>query len=190
MGAVRSEDERSIATPMPEVAARIAALLLCAIFAWAAAVKLLGYERWSAILDRYGLPPIVTAIARPTVPIAEAAIAIFGAFLSPRIGAAAALAVLAGFSLAVLRARRINGDKLPCGCFGGSEERHYRTMIIRNGVLGAFAAAVLLADEHVDPVATALPTIDDALPVALVVVGFAVALWTAAQVSNAMRRSR
>ena len=190
MGPARSEDERSIATPMPEVVARLAALLLFTIFAWAAAMKLVSYDRWSAILDRYGLPSMLRTAARPGVPIAEGAIAIAGVFLSPRIGAAAALAVLAGFSLAVLRARTINGDKLPCGCFGGSEERHYRTMIFRNGLLAASAAAVLLADEYVDPVAASLPATGDALPFVLALAGLGLALWTASQVSNAMKRSR
>lgn len=110
-------------------------------------MKLIRYERWTAIVDRYALPSVLGAIAKPTVPIAELAIAVVGLFVSPAIGASAALAALALFSLAVLRARRINGDKLPCGCFGGSEERHYRTMILRNGLLGALAAAILLAPQ-------------------------------------------
>ena len=129
---------------MPETLARFASLLLCATFGWAAVVKLLRYERWTAIVDRYALPSFLGTIAKPGVPLAEVAIAVTGVFVSQRVGAAAALAALALFSLAVLRARAINGDKLPCGCFGGSEERHYRTMILRNALLSTLAATVLL----------------------------------------------
>ena len=190
MGAGSSEDERSIATLVPEVTARIASLLLCTTFAWAALAKLLGYGRWTVILERYGLPSALRRVAAPGIPAGEAAIAVTGAFLTPRIGAAAALATLAVFSLAVLRARRINGDKLPCGCFGGSEERHYRTMILRNAFLAALAAAVLLGPRSLHPLDLSVPTIDDALPAALVVTGLALAAWTALQVSNALKRSR
>ena len=175
---------------MPEATARIASLLLGATFAWAGVVKLLGYGRWSAILERYGLPGPLRAAAAPGVPAGEVAIAVTCAFVSPRAGAAAALALLSLFSLAVIRARSINGDRLPCGCFGGSEERHYRTMILRNAFLGALAGAVLLADGRVEPLSPALPTWGDALPALLVVCGAALAVWTVLQVSNAMKRSR
>ena len=157
---------------MPEITVRIALLLLAAAFTWAAVAKLVAFRRWSAVIARYGLPAPMDRIAGPLVPLAELAIAVTMLFVSARVGAAAAVGALALFSLAVLRARSINGDRLPCGCFGGTEERHYRTMIWRNAGLGALAAIVLLAHpERTDVGFPSAPEGSEMLPAALAVVG-------------------
>jgi hypothetical protein len=175
---------------MPEATARIAAVLLAGAFTWAAVAKILAFARWRAVLARYGLPSPLRRTALVGVPGGEVAIAAVTLFVSARAGAAAAVGALALFSLAVLRARAINGDTLPCGCFGGTEERHYRTMLWRNAALGALAAIVLLARE--DPVGAGTeltrPSGPDLLPAILVVVGGAVMVWMAWQVASAFRR--
>ena len=174
---------------MPETTVRIAVLLLAAAFMWAAAAKFFAFPRWKAVIARYGLPAPIDRIAVPLVPVAELAIAIVMLFISARVGAAAAVGALALFSLAVLRARSINGDRLPCGCFGGTEERHYQTMIWRNTGLGVLAAVVLLARDEPAAIGTpASPEGAELLPAALAVFGGIVVLWTAWQVGAAFRR--
>lgn len=170
---------------MPDATARFAAMFLAAVFVWAAASKVFSYTRWNATLNGYGLPHALLAIAAPVVPMLEIVTAALLLF-APRAGAAAVLAILGMFSLAILRARDKSGDKLPCGCFGGSEQRDYRTMLWRNTFLAGLAAIVLFADGSVEPVLPDAPTGQEWLPVALVVVGALVALWTGLRVTDAL----
>lgn len=171
---------------MPEATARFAAIVLAAILAWAATSKLLSFARWNVTLNGYGLPRVVRAIAAPGVPMLELLIAA-GLVVAPRAGAAGALALLGAFCLAILRARAVSGDKLPCGCFGGSNERDYRTMLWRNSALVLLAAVVLGADEPVSIGMPAAPGKGELLPVILIVTGGLLALWTALRVSAALR---
>lgn len=171
---------------MPEATARFAAMLLAAVFVWAAASKLFSFTRWNVTLDGYGLPRVVRSIAAPVVPMIELATAALLLFAS-RAGAAAALAILGMFCLAILHARDVSGDYLPCGCFGGSEQRGYRSMLWRNAVLGGLAAIVLFAEGRIDPVVPGAPGGQEWLAVVLVVVGASLALWTALRVTSALR---
>lgn len=174
-------------TPLPEVIARFAAVLLSLAFAWAAVAKLSAYARWKAVLARYGLPASVRYVAGPLVPVIEIATAVTIVFISARAGAAAACVLLAAFSLAILRARSINGDRLPCGCFGGSEDRHYRTMLWRNASLALLAALVLQARGEVNVTLPSMPQGGEWVAAGLVVVGGLLAVWMAWQVSSAFR---
>src|SRR5688500_14237574 len=133
---------------MPEETAVFAAVLLAAVFVWAAASKLFSYRRWNTTLDGYGLPLAAKSVAAPLVPVAELATAVL-LIVATRAGAAAALALLSLFCLAIFRARSITGDKVPCGCFGGSEHRDYRAMLWRNTALILLSAAILGSDEPV-----------------------------------------
>lgn len=122
---------------------RLAAALLAAVFAWSALAKPLNFRDWRAALSRYALGEELSKLALIGVPLAE--LAVFVLLLAGRTRSASALTlfVLAGFSLAVLRARRAAGNKLPCGCFGKLKKRDYRITLARNALL-AFVAAVLL----------------------------------------------
>jgi hypothetical protein len=173
---------------MPETTARIASILIAGAFAWAAGSKLLGYRRWRNVLDRYGLPQPLRAVSAPTVPLVELAIAVTVLVVSPRIGAIAAVAVLAVFSLAIMRARALQGDRLPCGCFGGTSERNYQTMIVRNVLLGTLATIVGVSDIATGIGLPSAPTAADTLPVVLVIAGCALALWTGIQAASSLRR--
>ena len=173
---------------MPETTARIASILLAVAFAWAGIAKLLTYRSWRAVLDRYGLPRPLGAVVAPIVPVAELVLAAVIVFVSPRVGAIAAVGALAAFSLAIMRARAIQGDRLPCGCFGGSAERNYQTMIVRNAVLGTLATIVLISRIRTAIDLPPPPTAADAVPVALVIVGCALALWTALHTASSLRR--
>ena len=172
---------------MPEITARIAGLLLAGAFAWAAVAKVFVYRRWRQIVTRYGLPSGLDAVIAPVVPVGEAAIATTIVGFEPRVGAAAALAALSLFSFAIVRARSITGDRLPCGCFGGGEDRHYRTMLWRNAALGGLAAVVLFARPQHVLTRPSFPTGAELIPAALVVVGVALALWTALQALGVFR---
>jgi len=173
---------------MPETTARIASVLLALAFAWAGVAKLLTYHRWQRALAGYGMPRVVGNLAAPIVPVVELAIATALVFVSPRLGAIAAVGVLAAFSLAIMRARALQGDRLPCGCFGGSSERNYQTMVARNALLGALATIVLVAKLDTPLGLPSAPTADDALPIALVITGTGLALWTGLHAASSLRR--
>jgi hypothetical protein len=117
--------------------------LLALIFGWAAVAKAWRSRAWEAALDGYALPVGVRAAARAVVPVTEATVAALLAAGEVRGGAIAALALLAVFSLAVLRARRLSGDALPCGCFGGRSVRSARRILARNAVLALVAVATI-----------------------------------------------
>ena len=172
---------------MPDVTARFAATLLAAVFVWAATSKLFSFARWNVTLNGYDLPRAVRTVAAPVIPAVELVIAVLLLFAT-RAGAAGALALLSMFCLAILRAREKSGDRLPCGCFGGSEQRDYRSMLWRNAFLGGLAAIVLLADGRVAPFEPQVPSAQEWLPAVLVCIGSLVALWTALRVSDALRK--
>lgn len=174
--------------PMPESTARIASIVLALAFAWAGVAKLVTYRRWQQALDRYGLPRALRVVAAVAVPIFELAIAIALAFVSPRLGAIGAVVALAAFSLAIMRARALQGDRLPCGCFGGSSERNYQTMVTRNALLGTLATIVLVARIDTPLGFPSAPTASDALPIALVIGGCVLALWTGFHAASSLRR--
>lgn len=173
---------------MPETLARIASLLLASAFSWAAVAKLSELRRWRSVVGRYGLPPSVAVLATPAVPVGELAIAVTIVAISPRVGALLSLTVLAMFSLAILRARAINGDRLPCGCFGGSAERHYQTMMLRNGGLGTLAGIVLLSQPNLEPALPSMPSMGEALPALLTLAGATLTLWIAWHATTSLRR--
>lgn len=174
---------------MPEVSVRVAVLLLSLAFAWAAAAKVLAYARWRSILVRYGLPGGSARIAAPLVPASELAVAVI-LWISPWLGAISTVLLLSLFSLAILRARQRNGDRLPCGCFGGSEERHYALILWRNGFMGALAAIVFFSPEPEEETAIATlssPAPEEILPVVLAVIGVVLVLWLAWQAVSSFR---
>lgn len=170
---------------MPETVARIAPLLLALAFAWAAIAKLSGFERWRTALAGYGLPTSIERPAAILVPVAELAVAFVTIAVSVRLGVLVALTLLALFSAAILRARSIKGDRLPCGCFGGSSVRHYTTMLVRNAALGILAVVALFGDA--DPSAS-VPTGNEIFPAGLALAGLALVGWIAAQTSRSLSK--
>ncbi|HEX2196144.1 MAG TPA: MauE/DoxX family redox-associated membrane protein [Actinomycetota bacterium] len=152
--------------------------LLALAFGWAAVAKVTRFPAWRAALAGYRLPPAVATPALFVVPAAEVGTAFLlarGGDVT-RAGAALSVALLAAFSLAVLRARRLQGDRLPCGCFGGSGTRDYRLMLVRNGFLGAVAAAILLVPRAAT-YALESPDSSQTIPVLLVAAGLVLIGW-------------
>ena len=164
---------------MPESLAYLAALSLAALFAWAAAAKALWVAGWRAAVGGFGLGRHAEPIALVGVPVVELGIAIVILWASARAGAALSLALLTAFSAAVLRARSMRGDRLPCGCFGRATERDYRAMLARNAIGGGLAAIVLLAGAR-DGIleAAGRPSGPELLPAALTGLGAALTAFT------------
>lgn len=172
---------------MPETIARIGSVLLAGAFGWAALAKLTDLGRWRSVLGRYGLPSLVVAIATPAVPLGELGIAVTTVTVSARGGAIAAIGALVMFSLAIVRARSISGDRLPCGCFGGSAERHYQTMMLRNAGLGTLAAIVLLSRGDLEPALPPVPSTGEVLPALLALAGTILIGWIAWHAATSLR---
>lgn len=159
---------------------------------WAGIAKAVRFVAWRSSLVGYRLPrsafPVVL-IGLPVVELGTAAL-----LLSPlsRAGAAVALALVSAFSAAVVRARAIAGNRVPCGCFGGLKTRDYRLMLVRNAVLGLAAAVVMIRGEAGSPLhGFAPPRANELLPAALVVLGvvfIGFVAWQAALMSRGHRR--
>lgn len=126
----------------------LARLGLAAVFAVAAAAKLADRTAFAETLERFRLPPV----AAPAVPAAELAAALL--LLVPgcaRVGAAAALVLLALFTAAIAATLR-RGEQPDCGCFGASSRTPVGPgTIVRNGALAAVAAVVLVEGAGAPP---------------------------------------
>ncbi|MDQ3783783.1 MAG: hypothetical protein M3360_02725 [Actinomycetota bacterium] len=164
---------------MPDTLAFAAAVLLAAMFAWAAAAKAVWPAGWREAVGGFGLGQRAEPLVSVVVPVVELAVALTILWASARAGAALALALLAAFSAAVVRARSRQGDLLPCGCFGRATVRDYRTMLARNVVGGGLAAVVLLAGDQAGILAAAgAPSGPELIPAALTCLGTVLVGWT------------
>jgi hypothetical protein len=163
---------------MPPVTIRIAAGLLALLFLWAALSKIVRRAAWTSALEGYGLEGSLRSAATVGVPASEIGVATLMLVGATRAGAAASVALLALFSLAVFRARSVRGDVLPCGCFGRTEARDYRTILLRNFVMGGLAAVVLAGGRDVSVLDGArAPAVDELLPAALAAAGVLLIGW-------------
>ena len=170
---------------MPDTLAFLAALALAAMFGWAAVAKVVWPTGWRAAVGGFGLGGPTEQMVAVGVPVAELAVASTILWGSARAGAALALALLAAFSAAVVRARARQGDRLPCGCFGRVTVRDYRTMLGRNALGGALTAIVLLSGVQVGILEGAVaPSGPELLPAALICLGTILAGWTLWRAGN------
>ncbi|HYH27514.1 MAG TPA: MauE/DoxX family redox-associated membrane protein, partial [Actinomycetota bacterium] len=126
----------------PAGAPSAAALLIALVFAAAAISKLADIGSWRSTLKGYGLPGWVERPASFGVPGAELGVAAL-ALLNPGVGGLAAVSMLVGFSWAIIRARRLRGNRVPCGCFGGKKVRDARLLLARNAMLMLLALAAV-----------------------------------------------
>ncbi|MGI8773540.1 MAG: MauE/DoxX family redox-associated membrane protein [Actinomycetota bacterium] len=176
---------------MPDIAWKLAALLLVVTFSWSAVVKAVRPRLWRETLARYRLPRPLGGAGLFGAPLLELAVAagVVAGLVHP--AGALALGLLAGFSLAVLRLRSIEGDRLPCGCFGKTTARDYRLILARNGLLAAAAAVVLSAPRDADLFSgLAAPRPSELVPAFLVLLGIALALWLAITVASSFGKGR
>ncbi|MDQ3752179.1 MAG: hypothetical protein M3333_04735 [Actinomycetota bacterium] len=164
---------------MSDTLAFIAALALAATFAWAAAAKAVWAAGWRTVVVGFGFRGRVEPIVAVGVPIVELAVALTILWGSAKAGAAMAMALVAAFSAAVVRARTLQGDRLPCGCFGRATVRDYRTMLARNALGGCLTAVVLLGGGDAGIFdAAAAPSGPELIPAALTCLGTILAGWT------------
>jgi hypothetical protein len=176
---------------MSDVIVRIISFTLAAVFAWAAVAKAARFRSWQTVLARYRLPSTVFGPAAVAVPLAELGIAALLVAGATRAGAALSVSLLSAFSLVLLRARSLQGDRLPCGCFGAAKERDYRLMLLRNGSLAVLAAALLLEGRDVDPTTgIGLPSAAEAVPAVLTVAGLLLIMWMGLVVAGSFRKGR
>jgi uncharacterized membrane protein YphA (DoxX/SURF4 family) len=121
----------------------VVAIALAAVFAWAGAAKAVDRKTTARSFRALGLPA-VTALTT-VVPVTELLLAA-GLVLVPIVAAPLALAVLAGFTLHLVRARWA-GVTVGCGCFGTARRGPVSGRdLVRNVVLGA--AALVVAVDH------------------------------------------
>lgn len=167
--------------------ARLAAFALGLVFAWAAGAKVLGFAAWKQALAGYRLAPPLRLPTAFVVPVVEAGIAALFFSGATRIGASAALASLALFSLTIVRAQAVQGSRLPCGCFGSNKERDPRFLLARNTVLATGAGALLVYGRDV-PGYPSAPSGDAWPAAALVALGSVLIVWVVTSVISGMRR--
>lgn len=176
---------------MEQSLSQVACIALGAVFAWSALAKLMRFREWSTLVPRYQMPAAIEVAARPAVPLVEAMVAALLFVGASRAGAALAMLLLGAFSLAVLRARRLQGDRLPCGCFGKIDERDYRFILVRNVLLALIAGTILLGGVDVAPFAgLGAPEASEIVPAFLVALGVALAVWMIRSLSTSARGGR
>jgi hypothetical protein len=162
---------------MTDPLAVVSAIALAIAFTWAAISKLAGYQRWRRALQGYGLPGGLERVALVGTPFLEIAAVGFILRGPLRIAGALVLALLASFCVVILKAQATQGDRLPCGCFGGTTERDYRLMLVRNAVLGLPASVLMLSSNS--GLINRLESFEgsDALPFGLVVLAGGLVVW-------------
>jgi uncharacterized membrane protein YphA (DoxX/SURF4 family) len=168
---------------------RVAAALLALLFAWAAAAKVIRLGSWRSELEGYALPRPLRHVALGGVPLLEAAVValVLVGELPP--AGALCIAAVSAFSLAILRRRSVEGDRLPCACFGRSTTRDYRVMLTRNLLLAVTGAVVVLGGPGVSVFdGLRAPGPGELLPVVLVVAGVTLITWMVVQASTSLRR--
>ena len=141
------------------------AVILAAVFAWAAAAKIIRPGAWRRAVNAHALPPAVGGAAIVLVPLAEAAVTVLVLTASVHLAAGLALVLLSGFSVELLRLRSRLGDRAPCGCFGSSRTRSIRLLLTRNAILAVVAAAALAGPDRLAGIRA--PDGGEVLPLAL-----------------------
>ncbi len=165
----------------PSEAGALAAAVLALTFGAAAVAKLARRAAWRRTLGSYGLRSGASRLVGFGVPAVELCIA--ATVLVGLASSAGLLSIVAlvAFSGAIVVGRVRAGRRLECGCFGGSGVRDYRLLLGRNLALAGVAFVAWRAGEDA-PLVRVLgePAGADLLPVAIVVLGLALAVWVGA----------
>ena len=165
----------------PSEAGPLAAAVLALTFGAAAVAKLARRAAWRRTLGSYSLRSGASRLVGFGVPAVELGIA--ATVLVGLASSAGLLSIVAlvAFSGAIVLGRVRAGRRLECGCFGGSVIRDYRLLLARNLALAGVAFVAWRAGEDA-PLVRALGEAAgaDLLPVVLVVLGLALAVWVGA----------
>lgn len=125
-----------MAAPGFAAAGAAGAVVLAAVFVWSGAAKLARPVTTTEGFAALGVP--AARFTARAVPVAELALAAL-LLAAPRVGGMVALAVLAGFSLMLLRALGA-GTSAGCNCFARARaEPVSRRDLARNAALAALA---------------------------------------------------
>jgi methylamine utilization protein MauE len=122
----------------------LASIAVATVFSWASLDKILRPSAWWSSLEQYALGPTHRPVAI-AVPALEFGVPMFVVAGQRTMAAILALVLLAGFSIALLRARRLRGNRVTCGCFGRTRARDYRILLARNVGIALIALATLAA---------------------------------------------
>lgn len=169
-------------------AGRVAAAVLTLAFGSAAAAKIVRRRRWARALASHRLGPLegTALVGVPLVELGLAALPFVG--LASTAGLAS-LVVLSVFSAAIVVGRVRVGRRLDCGCFGAVRPRDYRLLLARNGALAVVAVVAWREGRGAWIGGTlAAPGGGDLLPVTLVAIGVALAMWVTVQAVVTVRR--
>jgi hypothetical protein len=117
---------------------------LAAVFGVAAVAKSYRPDRTRAALVGFGVPERLAPWLAPALPLAEGAAGVLLLpFVAPRLGAGAALGMLAVFTAVVARSLS-RGQAVACSCFGAIVPRPIgRHTVVRNVLLMAAAGVVI-----------------------------------------------
>jgi len=147
-------------------AAYLCALALAGVLAVAGLSKLSAPARTAATFAALGLPgPERSARLVPAVELSLAVALV----VVPPVGAAGALAALAGFSVVLARSVRA-GVQVGCGCFGSAGDEPVSFVeLVRNGLLAVLALAALTTTGPATPGLADVILVSTAAVVALMV---------------------
>jgi hypothetical protein len=167
---------------------QVSSALIAIVFAWSAVSKMIRPQSWRTVLQRYRLGAISTATLL-LVPVAEALVVALVLMGETRAAGAMSVGMLSAFTLAVVRLRDLEGDRLPCGCFGSNKVRDYRVVLLRNTILGIAAAVMLAGSRDVDLLeGVGVPGGGQIVPALLMVSAVAVAVWLLYSVTRSFKR--
>jgi hypothetical protein len=166
----------------------LAGVAIAIVFGWGAFAKVIRFSEWQQALHAYHLPRSVDLAASIGVPCVELGVVVLLGTGHARAGSALTLALLASFSLALLTARPVQGNSLPCGCFGRATRHDYRLLVARNAGLACLAGIILVGGRD-DLLAGSLhPASMTLLPAALVGLGVAMAFWIGREITQVVRK--
>lgn len=116
---------------------------LAAVFGVAAAAKGFSPDRTREALSSFGVPGWAAPVLVPALPLSEVAVGVtLLPFVHPRIGALAALGLLALFTAAIVY-NLARGNAIDCRCFGEIRPRPIGPLtLVRNGAMLAAAAVI------------------------------------------------
>ncbi len=173
---------------MPAATIQVCSALIAVVFAWSAGAKMARPQAWRDVLKNYRLGAL-TAFAALLVPLTEALVTALVLAGETRTAGAMSVGMLSAFTFAAVRLRNLQGDRLPCGCFGSSKVRDYRVILLRNTVLGGAAAVMLLGDREVDLLeGVGVPSGDQIVPALLMLLAAAAAVWLLYSVTRSFKR--
>ena len=146
----------------------VAAPLLGAVFAAAAGAKLVRWQVWTRTLQSYRLGPF-ESVTRILVPAAELGVAGLVLAGEQRAAGLLALALLAAFSVAIVRAAA-GKERLACGCFGRARAKKPEVLVGRNVLLMGLAV-LTAAGPATSSVRLGLPSGQELVPAGLALLG-------------------